>query len=123
MYTVGTVEEQIKFQDGHHHVPLPWKDPTLSMPDNYQLCVKRFYNLLRRLRQSPQILEQYDQILKEQQRLGIVESVKEPDVVQDGTHIHYLPHHAVVRHDKTSTKVHIVYDASARSHAVSTFLE
>ena len=33
--------------------------------------------------------------------------------------VHYLPHYAVIRQDKQTTKVHIVYDGSARSAANS----
>lgn len=44
---------------------------------------------------------------------GIVELVSPSD--EDLEQVHYLPHHAVVRQDKATTKVRVVYDASARS--------
>ena len=33
--------------------------------------------------------------------------------------VHYLPHHAVVREDKQTTKLRVVYDASARADGPS----
>ena len=47
-------------------------------------------------------------------KVRIIEAVVDPN---DTTvsHVHYLPHHAIVRDDKQTTKVHVVYDGSARS--------
>lgn len=49
---------------------------------------------------------------------GIIELVKEPEK-SDGDRIHYLPHHAVIHCDKETTKVHVVYGASAKESGVS----
>ena len=60
------------------------------------------------------MLQKYDSVIKEQIEQGIVEVVPDPDSRQ--THkVHYLPHHAVIRQDKETTKLRIVYDASAKS--------
>ena len=45
---------------------------------------------------------------------GIVEPIENQSSV-DIPEVHYLPHHAVVRKDKATTKLRVVYDASARS--------
>ena len=45
---------------------------------------------------------------------GIVETVTPPGDGPIGR-VHYIPHHAVVREDKQTTKLRIVYDASARN--------
>ena len=34
-------------------------------------------------------------------------------------HTHYLPHHCVVQYDKSTTKVRVIYDASARTDGPS----
>ena len=42
--------------------------------------------------------------------LGIVQPVGESDLGVVGQ-VHYLPHHAVVRQEKETTKVRVVYES------------
>ena len=49
---------------------------------------------------------------------GIVEVVKDEEP-SDCAQVHYLPHHGVVHHDKTTSRLRIVYDASARGNGPS----
>ena len=99
--------DMVKFNNGRYEVQLPWKDPMSTIPDNYELCLKRLHSLLRRLRQNPKLFEQYDKVIRDQIKNDIVQTVELPERVE-GNRVHYLPHHAVV------TKVRVVYDASAK---------
>ena len=110
--------ESVSFNNGRYCVQLPWKSPRVLLPDNFDLSQKRLFNLLKRLRQTPHILTQYDEIIQEQIRRGIVEVVDPTDIGSMGI-THYLPHHAVIKEDKQTSKLRIVYDASARSNGLS----
>ena len=103
----------VEFQEGRYKVPLPWKECHAPLPDNYQLSVNRLQGLLRRLRQEPSVLNEYDHIIRDQLEKGIIEPAPLNENAQGA--IHYLPHHAVVWRDKATTKVRVVYDASAKS--------
>lgn len=92
----------------HFHKPLP---------DNYHLSLSRLWGLLRRLKHNPTILQEYDRVIKDQLMKGIVEPV--PVETPSPNQLHYLPHHAVVRSDKSTTKIRVVYDASAKSDGPS----
>ena len=96
---------------------LPWKEFHKPLPDHYQLSLKRIWGLLRRLRQNPSALQEYNHIIQDQLKKGIIEPVSEKTPTSN--RIHYLPHHAVVRSDKSTTKVRVVYDASAKSDGPS----
>ena len=107
----------VHFVDGRYEVELPWKSFHPTLPDNYQLCLSRLRGLLKRLKHDPDVLREYNSVIEDQVRQGIVEVV-EPSS-EDAEKIHYLPHHAVVRRNKETTKVRVVYDASARSEGPS----
>ena len=96
---------------------MPWKEFHQPLPHNYDLSLKRLKRLLQRLRRDPRILEEYSAIIQDQLDKGVIEIVKE--INSHSGRVHYLAHHAVVRQDKETTKVRIVYDASARSQGPS----
>ena len=107
-------KSNILFNGERYQVVLPWRDRARKLPDNYMLSLSRLNGLMRRLRKQPRLFEEYDNAIKEQLAKGIVEIVSEPHNAS-GEHVHYLPHHAVIRHDKETTKLRVVYDASAKS--------
>ena len=100
-----------------YEVSLPWREQHDNLPDNYNLSRRRLHCLLKRLQQNPEVLREYNSIICDQLERGIIEEVGDSEVTSNV--IHYLPHHAVIRHDKETTKVRVVYDASARSSGPS----
>ena len=109
-----TFKENVSFKNGKYEVSLPWKEFHDPLPDNYILNLRRLEGLTKRLRQTPEILREYNAIIRDQINRGVVEVVPDSEVAQEGQ-VHYLPHHAVIRNDKMTTKLRVVYNASARS--------
>ena len=77
---------------------------------------------------EPELIEEYNQIIEDQMRQGIVEKVPaEEDKVKESKSMHYLPHHAVIRRDRETTKLRVVYDGSAkpsgRDHSLNDCLQ
>ena len=64
------------------------------------------------------MLNKYDAIIRDQIKKGVVEVVDHPESPVNGE-VHYILHHAVVCEDKLTTKLRIVYDASAKSSGPS----
>ena len=95
-------------------VLLPWKDVHFPLPDSYQLALKCLRSLQHRLLQQPALLKEYDTIIQDQVKQGVVEVITDPTPT-DSRAVHYLPHHAVVQQDKATTKIRIFYDASAKT--------
>ena len=69
-------------------------------------------HLIKMTETKPDILKEYDNIIQQQLQKGIVEIVENLHTVPG--RVHYLPHHAVIRRDKETSKVRVVYDASVQ---------
>lgn len=109
-----TFIQQISFNGERYEVSLPWRFGHQVLPDNYQLCHHQLIIVVRRFKHNPTLLAKYDNSIQDQLSRGIIEVVHDPNLVE-GEQVHYLPHHGVMRQDKTTFKLRIVYDALAKS--------
>ena len=104
--------KHVYFNCHKYETPLPWKEHCELIPDNYALCESRLYSLIIRLKRDPVTLQEYDSILEKQESEGIIE--EPPEKFKPAGSVHYLSHHPVIRTDKSTSRVRIVYDASAK---------
>ena len=103
--------DNIHFERCRYTVELPFKKRFLVLPDNYKLSWTRLQTLKRKLNKNPELLKAYDDVFKEQLKSGIIDEVG--DSVEIGN-VMYLPHRSVIKNNEQSTKLRIVFDASAK---------
>lgn len=85
------------------------------MKDNYKQAENRLYNLEKKLLQEPTKARSYREAIRKYINEGVSEEVLCDQIAPtDGSPVFYLPHHAVIREDKQTTKTRVVFDASAR---------
>ena len=69
-----TFENEISFSDGKYSVKLPWRKGHDTLPSNYVQSLGRMQNQLRKLRKDPDVLAEYDAIIKDQLKTGVIEN-------------------------------------------------
>ena len=109
--------EEINFNGKHYEVKLPFRETLPLLPDNHTSSVRRLSSLISRLKTNTNLLQEYDNIIEDEIRSGVLEPAN--DVLVPVGNVHYLPHREVVREDKNTTKVRVVYDASAKGPGTS----
>ena len=90
---------------------MPWKSGKYVLLSNRELCECHLISQIKCLKKDPDQLKAYDDVIKEQLETGIVEPVSYEAI--DNT-IHYIRHHDVWKRDADTTKLKLVYDASAK---------
>ena len=101
----------LKHNGSRYELKLPSTCSKEVILDNYLLAKIRTEHLLTRLNKNKQLLKKYNDIIKDCLTEGIVE---EANNIPKKGRVHYLPHRAVIRNDKETSKIRVVYDASSQ---------
>ena len=106
--------------DGCYEVLLPWKEEKAALKDNYKQAESRLCNLERKLIQDPAKANSYREAINKYVVDGVAEEVPLEQVAPcDGHPVFYLPHHAVIREDKQTTKTRVVFASTRGSNGMS----
>ncbi|XP_073956540.1 uncharacterized protein [Choristoneura fumiferana] len=98
--------------DGRYVVSLPFSDDPRQLGDSYKTAKRRLLSLERRLDSDPNLRLGYNATMQDYMDKGYLEKVSEP---QAPTLAYHIPHRAVYRPDKDTSKIRIVLDASAKT--------
>ncbi|XP_039438683.1 uncharacterized protein LOC120419884 [Culex pipiens pallens] len=104
------LETHSRNESGRYVVRLPFRSNVGELGLSREQAEKRFYALERRLDKNANLKQQYKMFIDEYISLGHARVID--DAKADAN---YLPHHCVLKPDSATTKLRVVFDASAKS--------
>ncbi|XP_011859104.1 PREDICTED: uncharacterized protein LOC105556616 [Vollenhovia emeryi] len=109
-YFVNTTSRDVA--SGRFVVRLPFRENRDQLGRSRNVAMKRFSHLERKLQGNLEFRDQYIEFMREYVDLGHMSAVDGGDVASNPI---YLPHHGVIRKTSLTTKLRVVFDASART--------
>lgn len=96
--------------EGRFCVRIPFKESPDVLGESYTQAERRFIALEKRLQRSPEYKLLYTQFMAEYLDLGHMSPVSSYE-----RPCYFMPHHGVFREHSTTTKLRVVFDASAQT--------
>ncbi|XP_018360522.1 PREDICTED: uncharacterized protein LOC108759538 [Trachymyrmex cornetzi] len=106
-YFVETVSREMS---GRYTVRLPFRETVRHFGESRNAALKRLVSLERKFNADEILKIEYTRVFEEHLKLKHMSLVNDPG--DDG---YYMPHHAVIKNSSSTTKVRIVFDASAKT--------
>ncbi|XP_055543771.1 uncharacterized protein LOC129729284 [Wyeomyia smithii] len=95
-------------KDGRYIVRIPFNERQDLLGDSMETAKRRFEKLLSNLARNPKKREQYTKFMEEYLTLGHMQEVNDKPAK-----CYFLPHHSVYKSSSSTTKLRVVFDASA----------
>ncbi|XP_011705550.1 PREDICTED: uncharacterized protein LOC105460749, partial [Wasmannia auropunctata] len=103
-----------RMADGKFVVRLPCREEPDCLGDSREFALKRLHSILRRLDRDPKLKTHYTECVQEYLKSGHMSRVHR-NAESTNEIAYYLPHHAVVKEERTTTKLRVVFDASCKT--------
>ena len=106
-------DQNIRFQDGHYVLPLPFRAENPMMPNNKSHVLKRTLYQKRKMMKGSKFLEDYTGFMTKILDRGYAEKVPDECLKTEKGKSWYSPHHGVYQPNKPG-KLRVVFDCSAK---------
>ncbi|KAK7904466.1 hypothetical protein WMY93_017073 [Mugilogobius chulae] len=104
------MEQSVTLDNGHYSLKLPFKNKTVSLPNNLTVAKQRLLGLKKKFLRNEQMYTEYKIKMNEMISEGYAEEITVQEREENGK-IWYIPHHAVYHPRKKSLR--IVFDCGA----------
>ena len=100
-------------EGGWYKSGVVWTENKVPLNNNKSGSLGRLKSLLKRLEQNPETFKAYNQVIRDQILNNMIEKTSQNQ--SENPKEFFLPHRPVIRQNAESTKLRVVYDASAKS--------
>ncbi|XP_017480692.1 PREDICTED: uncharacterized protein LOC108369973 [Rhagoletis zephyria] len=103
--------------DGKYVVSLPFRQEfpaNICLGPSLKKACSQFFRNETRLTKDPVLQKEYNRVLTEYESLGHMSRIN-GSISADSSDNYFLPHHAVIKAESTSTKVRVVFNASSQT--------
>ena len=114
---VNKVNENLRFNGERYEVAVSWKHDRPHLQSNQQMAERRLRSIEKKLKQGESLSQAYQSVIDDYESKGYIREV--PEEKPKPSSEWFLPHFSVVRPEKATTKVRIVFDSSAQQNGKS----
>lgn len=104
------IQNTMRDISGRFIVALPFKEPKKNLGESRSRALSQLLSLKKRFKRDPDYCKQYTAVINEYLELGHMSKVTS----SLNSDAYYMPHHAVIKQSSTTTKLRVVFNASAK---------
>ncbi|XP_075167628.1 uncharacterized protein LOC142239732 [Haematobia irritans] len=108
-----------RLPNGRYKVKLPFRHDLpaeVALGSSRRSAMGQYLHMEKNLQKTPELFNEYSNVLSEYIELDHMEQTVSTELCQNSRYqTFYLPHHAIVKPERTSTKVRVVFNASKKT--------